>query len=144
LTRNIQQNNLSNAITLEPIAASDYTGTISFSTMDEGGQTGWGGISNTYKPQDITVPCVTLDDYCAKNKITTIDFLKIDVEGADTMVLRGAKNLLHNKQIKMIAFEENLERMKMLNIPQNEAIELLKNNGYTIESLGTGEYMAYL
>jgi FkbM family methyltransferase len=144
LTRNIQQNNLSKSITLEPIAASDSTGTISFSTMHEGGQTGWGGVNNEHKDHDITIPCITLDDYCAKKNITQIDFLKIDVEGADTMVLRGAKNLLHNKQISMIAFEENLERMEMLHIEKNEALDLLKANGYTIESLGSGEYMAHL
>jgi FkbM family methyltransferase len=144
LTHNINKNRLPQSIRIEPIAVSDYTGSISFSMMDEEGQTGWGGISAKPKEQDIVVPCITLDDYCKTNTITQIDFLKIDVEGADTMVLRGAKNLLKNHQIKMIAFEENIERMALLKIKKNEALDLLQQYGYTLKSMGIGEYLAFL
>jgi FkbM family methyltransferase len=49
----------------------------------------------------------TVDDYCRKNKIAGIDFMKIDVEGSELDVLRGAKNMLLKKGIKIIQFEFN-------------------------------------
>jgi FkbM family methyltransferase len=39
----------------------------------------------------ITVPCTTLDDFAARNPLPNI--FKIDVEGAESEVLRGAEQL---------------------------------------------------
>jgi FkbM family methyltransferase len=41
-----------------------------------------------------TVAMVTLDDYCQRKGIRTIDYLKIDVEGYETNVLRGARAIV--------------------------------------------------
>lgn len=49
----------------------------------------------------------TLDNFCATNHITEIDFLKIDVEGHELAVLRGAKTMLSGAKIKVIQFEFN-------------------------------------
>lgn len=49
--------------------------------------------------------CTTLDTYCATNNIDTIDFIKVDVEGAEKMVFEGAATLLANKKIKAGIFE---------------------------------------
>ncbi len=45
------------------------------------------------------------DDYCATNGIDHIDFLKIDVEGAEHLVLDGFKNMLSRGRISVIQFE---------------------------------------
>jgi len=54
-----------------------------------------------------SVQLEVLDAFLEKNKIETIDFLKIDTEGNDFNVLLGAKNALKNKAIKIIQFEFN-------------------------------------
>ena len=41
----------------------------------------------------------TLDNYCANNKINTIDLLKIDTQGYEDKVLEGAKNTIKNNKI---------------------------------------------
>jgi len=46
-----------------------------------------------------------LDDYCSDNKIQKIDFLKIDVEGNEMEVLKGAKRMLEENNIKIIQLE---------------------------------------
>ena len=47
----------------------------------------------------------TLDDFCEKNKIERIDFLKLDIEGHELEALNGAKKLLDSKAIQFIQFE---------------------------------------
>ena len=47
----------------------------------------------------------TLDHYCEQQAIKTIDFMKIDVEGHELEVLKGATNILRQRNIKIIQFE---------------------------------------
>jgi FkbM family methyltransferase len=47
----------------------------------------------------------TLDEYCELQKIDTIHLLKIDVEGNELNVLKGAKNAIAKGKIKYIQFE---------------------------------------
>ncbi|MFT3980979.1 MAG: FkbM family methyltransferase [Ferruginibacter sp.] len=54
-----------------------------------------------------TVPVDTLDAYCRSNAVDTIDFLKIDVEGFELEVLKGAKEMISRKKIGLIQFEFN-------------------------------------
>jgi FkbM family methyltransferase len=47
----------------------------------------------TFK-QVVTVETITLDEFCENNKIAGIDFMHMDVQGAEMLVLKGAaKNL---------------------------------------------------
>ena len=47
----------------------------------------------------------TGDEYCLKYKIQQIDILKIDVEGAENMVLKGFSQMLEKQAINIIQFE---------------------------------------
>jgi FkbM family methyltransferase len=47
----------------------------------------------------------TLDEFIEKNNIARIDILKIDVQGAETRVLDGAKNALKDGRIALIYSE---------------------------------------
>ena len=51
------------------------------------------------------VAFTTLDEYSTTNKIDEIHFLKMDVEGHELAVLKGATNLLDARRIKAIQFE---------------------------------------
>jgi len=57
------------------------------------------------KPEEIVVHVDTLDNFCFKNGINKIDFLKIDTEGEELNVLKGASDLLANKAISIMQFE---------------------------------------
>ena len=45
------------------------------------------------------VKVTTLDKYCQKNNIQKIDLLKIDTQGNDTKVLKGAEHILKNTKV---------------------------------------------
>jgi FkbM family methyltransferase len=49
----------------------------------------------------------TLDTFCNEHSIKRIHFLKIDTEGHEFRVLKGAQNLLQNNLIDIIQFEFN-------------------------------------
>lgn len=51
------------------------------------------------------VELITLDEYCETNKIKSIDFLKMDIEGNEYKALIGASKLLESKNIKVIQIE---------------------------------------
>jgi FkbM family methyltransferase len=63
----------------------------------------------------------TLDSYCKKHTIETIDLLKIDTQGYDLEVLKGATELLAQKRIKLIYLEVNFVPM-YVNQPSLDSI----------------------
>lgn len=46
------------------------------------------------KRQFVTVPTVVLDEFCEQKNIPHVDFIKMDVQGAEWMVLGGMKRIL--------------------------------------------------
>ena len=81
----------------------------------------------TVKTKKISVE--SLDNYCNKNKIKKINFLKLDCQGWEKEILFGAKNLLKNQCIKKIQIEITLcdHYEKKFNFFDFEKI-LLRNN----------------
>lgn len=55
--------------------------------------------------ETITVPVMTLDTYAKDTQIEKIDFVKVDVEGAELAVLEGARDLLERRSIRFLQFE---------------------------------------
>lgn len=51
------------------------------------------------------VSILTLDSLCRDRKVGAIDLLKVDVEGSELEVLRGARELFLNQKIGCCAFE---------------------------------------
>ena len=45
------------------------------------------------------------DDYCKEKNINHIDFLKIDTEGSEHLVLEGFKDILQKGNVRLIQFE---------------------------------------
>ena len=63
---------------------------------------------HTYSQTDeIEMHVQTLDGFCDQQGIDTIDFLKIDTEGHELEVLKGAKEKLSQQKIGLIQFEFN-------------------------------------
>ncbi len=50
---------------------------------------------------------ITLNKFCKKNKIKKIDFMKIDVEGYELMVLKGASQIIKKVSYIMIEIQKN-------------------------------------
>ncbi|WP_198164543.1 FkbM family methyltransferase [Rhodoplanes sp. Z2-YC6860] len=57
------------------------------------------------KCTQIPVQCTTIDQFCSTHEVDQIDILKIDTEGFDLDVLRGASAMLMQGSIQFIYFE---------------------------------------
>ena len=81
------------------------TGTCSMLALSENASALWGGITDLNPVSKSNCDFSTIDLFMEKNLINEIDFLKIDVQGAEFKVLEGAKKHLASKKIKLIQLE---------------------------------------
>lgn len=79
----------------------------------------------------VKIPSMTLDHYCDVNSIESIDFIKIDVEGAEKMIIEGAEKMFKDKKIKAGLFEIG-ETLKDAGTSEQEIATILERYGYNI------------
>jgi FkbM family methyltransferase len=85
------------------------------------------------------VEALALDEYVQMKGIAKVNFLKIDVEGAEASVLEGATNVLNkHKPILLIEMHE-LDRFK----DKHPAILKLRDHDYHLRSLGIREWQEH-
>lgn len=80
------------------------------------------------------VPTTTLDAFAAERDIVRIHLLKIDTEGHDLNVLRGAGGLLTEQRVDVVQFEYN-HRWIYARAFLRDAFELLGAAGYHLGKL---------
>ncbi len=105
------EKNMSSFQTLNHMAVALETGSLTFHVYPDKPR-----LSSIYRRRSvehhlmpsgfkaIEVPCISLDDYWPKEK-GLVNFIKIDVEGAEFDVLRGANDLLARGGVDYIQFE---------------------------------------
>tara|TARA_B100001121_G_scaffold83930_1_gene74254 strand:- start:68 stop:730 length:663 start_codon:yes stop_codon:yes gene_type:complete len=77
----------------------------------------------------IKVKTNTLDNFCKIKKIKRVDLLKIDVEGSELDVLRGAKKLLNTVSIIQL---EILQRKNKFLLEKNKILIFLKKYNFRL------------
>ena len=77
---------------------------------------------------EIEIDQITLSDYSKKNNIDNIDFIKIDTEGYELEVLKGAKDILPNT--KMILFEHHYDDMIEKKYSFSDISDFLRSNNF--------------
>jgi len=80
--------------------------------------------------EQIKVPTRTLDDYCAAHTIDRIDFLHMDVQGAELAVMQGARQILpHIGALWLEVSDQTLYQGQVLR-PQVEAF--MRSRGFAL------------
>lgn len=82
-----------------------------------------------------TVQTTTLDNFVARHGLDRLDFLKIDVEGAETRVLRGGREALSRFR-PTIMIEFFPEGLRILGTSADELLALIHQLGYDTFSIG--------
>ncbi len=110
-------------ISINNVCISDENGTSTLSVVkEESGQSHISEDNNVgYKIRNLL-----LDDYCKKNDIHSVDFMKMDIEGYELKALRGASSLLKNQKIKSLYIEIIPENLKRYNLSHFDVLNYLK------------------
>jgi FkbM family methyltransferase len=83
----------------------------------------------------IDVPATTLDDYAAGHGLGRVDFVKIDVEGAEVRALRGGRRLLSGPEAPMVIIEVNPVTLRAAGAGPEELVAELESLGYACETI---------
>lgn len=76
------------------------------------------------------VPSYTLDEFCDVEKIERINFLKVDVEGFEHAVFRGASRLFRERRVDCVCFEISQAPLKGAKSSSRSVFEILEEYGY--------------
>lgn len=75
---------------------------------------------------------ITLDEYCEQEGLARVDFIKVDVEGAEWRVFVGGSKLLNAPNAPAIMFESSAENTALHGKTQPEVRAQLESLGYQI------------
>ncbi len=80
--------------------------------------------------ESVEIPAHTLDRFCEAEKIERISFLKVDVEGFELSVFKGAERLLKEHRVDYICFEIAKQPLACAGVQSREIFEALEVHGY--------------
>jgi len=83
----------------------------------------------------VEVETVTLDGFCRAHGISQIDYLKLDVEGAEFRALQGTCELLAKRAIRYLQFEISRKMLEGLNTSARPVFDLLAAHGYECHAI---------
>jgi FkbM family methyltransferase len=84
------------------------------------------------------VPGRTLGRFCDEAGIERINFLKVDVEGFEWAVFRGAEDLLSSGRIDHICFEISQDPLKGAGVDSRKVFQELEAHGYMVYRFDEG------
>ena len=80
------------------------------------------------------VQTICLDDFCHQRDIASVDLLKLDVQGHEHLVLRGANDLIRRGALRTVYVELNWRTGSSTGCPATESIRILAEAGYQFAS----------
>jgi FkbM family methyltransferase len=126
LSSNLELNGYSAEIV--PAAVGEAEGTLRLTTqLDNQNHLVLSSDSQDVETEE--VPVLTLDGLVGDR---TVDGLKVDVEGAELLVMKGAQRLLSERRIKLIQLEWNESSLDLLKQDRTPIAELLSSHGYAL------------
>jgi len=133
LTKNIEINNYENVITESKIV-SDKNKTCTLYTFETSS-----GANRIYKPNEninvkpIEVDSISLDEYFKNSEfLKRIKFVKIDVEGAELLVLKSMKSIFQNNNNIKLLLEFNPKFLLEIGSKSSDFFNLLHSESFSI------------
>jgi FkbM family methyltransferase len=132
LQNNVARNDMTWATTL-PIAVADLAGEMTLMGFEEG-TSNWGvsrlGTKSESNSPQFRVQTGLLEDILDRESVTEVDMLKMDIEGAETLVLPTMRKGLSSGRYKRILLELHPLAVKEAGLMPQSLIELVLSFGY--------------
>jgi FkbM family methyltransferase len=125
-----------NRVRLHNVAISEYIGSAALHIVGPGAgrNSFYDQLQSESAVTTEEVATTTLDSYAELAELDHITLLKIDTEGHDLAVLRGARNLIANHRISVAQFEYNCRWIDARSYLR-DSFDLLQPHGYRIGKL---------
>ncbi|PJF41085.1 MAG: hypothetical protein CUN55_12040 [Phototrophicales bacterium] len=87
--------------------------------------------ANHFETQTFEVDTVILDEFLPQHGITQVDFIKMDIEGAEISALRGLKQIIQNSPRLNMIMEYNPQALKAFGYDPIEALQEVMALGFS-------------
>lgn len=139
LERNVRINGLSNVTTI-PLGLAEASGkaVLHLADGEHNGQNSLGsfGHHGVTRESDVEIALTSVDEYLQSAGVRRVDVVKMDVEGAEARVLRGAVRLLHEMR-PLLIFELFDAALRGQGSSEAEVLSLLRAAGYVVRYFDT-------
>jgi FkbM family methyltransferase len=138
LKLNLERNGAAN-VTAVACAASDHDADAVPFWEAPADHFGMGSLAGQFHDAPTSVACRTLDGLLAEHALARVDVLKVDVEGFEAAVFRGARQLLTGPQPPVVVFEFVDWAERRSGAPVGAAQELMLQYGFRLSHLDRGD-----
>jgi FkbM family methyltransferase len=138
LRLHVETNDLTETVRTHRLALSDRAGETTIRIADPSfPNQGQGSLVST--PDDpasvaIPIPCTTLDEFVRKEGLSRIDLIKLDIQGAEPLFLRGATRTLANLRPDLLV-EISPTDLAGLGLTSRDLLRAVHEIGYDIHTL---------
>ena len=137
LNENLKLNNCSNVIT-EQLALGDTEGSIFLGDVENDAM----NFIDKNQTSGESVPLKMLDNYLKENKILKVDFIKIDIEGAEMLCFKGAIDMLKTHRPTII-MECNENWCKRFDYTVFDLLNFLHQFNYRFENYDENQWLCF-
>jgi FkbM family methyltransferase len=140
LEKNLARNGIDSVVVVHPLALSNQTGEARLAVAgidaDNQGLASLVASANDRLTATLTVPTMTLDEFAAAHGITSIDFIKMDIQGAEILLLEGGQRTLRALRPDLI-LEVSPQDMAGIGKTSRDLLTAIERCGYRIHELRT-------
>lgn len=129
LRANIKLNGMEDRVHAHPIALSDHQGTAVLFADNQAGE-GTSSLVNTQKQgRKLTIETDTMDHFLDRTGVVP-DVVKIDVEGAEWEVIKGARGVCQNPKCRSFIIEVHTRHLRSRGLDDADLISDLTSAGF--------------
>lgn len=136
LKNNFQLNNFSNFEIINKVIGNETKKVNLYKQLD-GGTMGFVDSSLTGRNFNKAgeVEMTTIDEILLTRNLENVKVMKIDIEGYEFELLKGAKESLKNKKIKNLIIEVHVNYLKEKGISEKQFYDYLREQGYVVNMI---------
>lgn len=137
---NIYNKGLGANVGVSKFHSNQFAETNSILATHEAGNSNWWDKDFLTTKEVIDVELTTIDQVVKENNVSKIDILKMDVQGAEYLVLEGAKESIEKGMIDLIYTEIILIPTYQNQKPFDEMLRLYRQKGFEIFTIATASH----
>jgi FkbM family methyltransferase len=143
LAETVRVNDLETRLELSQVALADRTGTASFAVHTSRHAAGDGLLDTgrSGKARLVEVETTTLDDWWKGHGRPQIAVVKLDTEGSELLILRGARRLIGDCRPALF-LEVHDDNLRVYPYSADDVLRELESLGYAVERRGRADVVA--